>query len=118
MIARLIPRAALVTPNLPKAYRLTDLAGDADMGALATGFLGGGAHAVLLKGGQAGGPQAIDWLMRPDAPPLGYAAVRKPGGDRRGTGCTLASAIAAHLACGHDLPTVCGQAKRFLADWM
>lgn len=117
MIARLVPRAALVTPNLPEAYRLTGLAGEADLGSLAAGFFAMGARAVLLKGGHASGPGAIDWLMRPNAPPLSFAAVRRPG-DRRGTGCTLASAIAAHLASGSDLPTACGQAKRYLADWI
>lgn len=117
MIARLIPQAALVTPNLLEACRLTGLAGEADLSSLAAGFFAMGAQAVLLKGGHARGPQAIDWLMRPDTAPISFAAARKPG-DRRGTGCTLASAIAAHLARGRDLPTACGQAKRYLADWI
>ncbi len=116
LIRWLIPRATLVTPNLPEALCLTGLASNADSQSLAAGFFAMGARAVLLKGGHAGGAEAVDWLLRPTAPPLGFAAARKPG-CRRGTGCTLASAIAAHLARGADLPTACGLAKRYLADW-
>lgn len=116
MIARLVPRATLVTPNLPEASRLTGLPADAERASLAAGFFAMGAQAVLLKGGHAGGPDAVDWLMRPNLAPLRFMAPRKPG-SRRGTGCTLASAIAGYLSCGDDLATACGAAKRYLADW-
>lgn len=117
MIARLIPRAALVTPNLPEAAALTGLAPDAAPGDLAARLFTMGARAVLLKGGHADGAEAVDWLLRPDTAPLRFAAPRKPG-TRRGTGCTLASAIAANLARGDDLATACGHAKRYLSAWM
>ena len=117
MIARLIPHAAPVTPNLPEAARLTGLQSGAAIGALAAGFFAMGALAVLLKGGHASGTEAVDWLLRPDAAPLRFGAPRKPG-TRRGTGCTLASAIAVQLARGHDLATACGHAKRYLAAWI
>ncbi len=117
MVAQLIPRAALVTPNLPEAARLTGLQSGAALGDLAEGFFAMGARAVMLKGGHADGAEAVDWLLRPDTAPLRFAAPRQPG-TRRGTGCTLASAIAAHLARGDDLATACGQAKRYLSDWL
>ena len=117
MIARLIPRAALVTPNLPEAARLTGLQSGAAMGALASGFFAMGAQAVLLKGGHASGAEAVDWLLRPDAAPLRFANLRKPG-SRHGTGCTLTSAIAIHLARGVDLATDCAQAKCYLSAWL
>ena len=117
MIARLIPRAALVTPNLPEAACLTGLQSGAAIGALAAGFFAMGARAVLLKGGHAGGTEAVDWLLRPDAAPLRFGAPRQPG-TRRGTGCTLASAIAVHLARGDDLATACLQAKCYLSAWL
>lgn len=117
MIAQLIPKAALVTPNLPEAVQLTGLQGDATVRALASGFFAMGARAVLIKGGHADGPEAVDWLLRPDAAALRFATSRKPG-SRRGTGCTLASAIAARLAQGDDLATACGEAKRYLAAWI
>ena len=117
MITRLIPRATLMTPNLPEAARLTGLQSGAALGALASGLFAMGARAVLLKGGHASGAEAVGWLLRPDAAPLRFAAPRQPG-TRRGTGCTLASAIAALLARGHDLATACGHAKRYLAAWI
>ena len=49
-------------------------------------------------------------------PPLRLAALRKTG-TRRGTGCTLASAIAARLARGDDLVTACAEAKHYLNGW-
>lgn len=75
------------------------------------------AQAVLLKGGHANGPEVVDLLWCPGSAPLHFVAPRQPG-SRRGTGCTLASAIAVHLARGHDLATACGQAKRYLAAWI
>ena len=116
MIARLIPHAALITPNLPEAAILTGLAPDAGMDKMATAFFAMGAQAVLLKGGHASGPEAVDWLLRPVGDSLRLAALRKPG-KRRGTGCTLASAIAARLARGDDLATACAEAKRYLNGW-
>ncbi|WP_426035562.1 hydroxymethylpyrimidine/phosphomethylpyrimidine kinase [Cypionkella sp. TWP1-2-1b2] len=116
MIARLIPRAALVTPNLPEAAILTGLTADAPLQDLATAFFVMGAKAVLLKGGHADGPEAVDWLHRPNHLPLRFAAPRKPG-TRRGTGCTLATAIAAQLALGKDLIKACDHAKRYLSAW-
>ncbi|MEO5615208.1 MAG: hydroxymethylpyrimidine/phosphomethylpyrimidine kinase, partial [Cypionkella sp.] len=85
MMTRLIPRAALVTPNLPEAAILTGLSADAPLQDLAAGFFAMGAQAVLLKGGHADGPEAVDWLFRPGHIPLGFAAPRKLG-TRRGTG--------------------------------
>lgn len=116
MIAQLIPRAALVTPNLPEAARLTGLQCGAAMGDLAEGFFAMGARAVLLKGGHAEGPEAVDWLLRPGTAPMRFAAPRQPC-TRRGTGCTLASTIAVHLAWGDEVATACGQAKRYLTEW-
>ena len=117
MIARLFPRAALVTPNLPEAITLTGLAPEASRNALATAFFAMGARAILLKGGHADGAEAVDWLLRPNVAPLSFTAPRKPG-TRRGTGCTLATAIAAHLARGDDLARACGYAKDCLRDWI
>ena len=57
------------------------------------------------------------WLLRPGIAPLRFAAPRQPG-TRRGTGCTLASAIAIHLARGVDLATACAQAKCYLSAWL
>ena len=116
MIARLVPRAALITPNLPEAAILTGLAPDAGLDSIAAAFFALRAKAVLLKGGHAEGPESVDWLLRPGGDPLRLAALRKPG-TRRGTGCTLASAIAAYLARGGDLASACAEAKHYLSGW-
>lgn len=116
MIARLIPRAALLTPNLPEAAILTGLPADASLQDLAAGFFAMGAQGVLLKGGHADGPEAVDWLWCRGHAPLRFAAPRKSG-TRRGTGCTLATAIAARLALGDDLTKACDHAKRYLSAW-
>lgn len=116
MITRLIPRATLLTPNLPEAATLTGLPADAPLQDLAAAFFAMGAQAVLLKGGHADGPEAVDWLWCRGHAPLRFAAPRKSG-TRRGTGCTLATAIAAHLALGDDLATSCDHAKRYLSAW-
>ena len=116
LITRLLPRAALLTPNLLEAALLTGLHPGAAPDRLAAAFFAMGARAVLLKGGHAEGPEAVDWLLRPGAAPLAFRAPRHPG-TRRGTGCTLASAIAAELARGHDLPAACAAARRYVAQW-
>ena len=116
LIARLIPRATLLTPNLPEAAMLTGLPADAPLQDLAAGFFTMGAQAVLLKGGHADGSEAVDWLWCRGHAPLRFAAPRKSG-TRRGTGCTLATAIAAHLALGDDLAAACDHAKRYLSAW-
>ena len=84
---------------------------------MARAFFAMGARAVLLKGGHAEGPEAVDWLLRPSVAALRFAALRKPG-TRRGTGCTLASTITVHLARGVDLATACTQAKCDLNVWL
>ena len=116
MIAQLFPRATLLTPNLPEAATLTGLPAVTPLQDLAAAFFAMGAQAVLLKGGHADGPEAVDWLWCRGRAPLRFAAPRKSG-TRRGTGCTLATAIAAHLALGDDLVTSCDHAKRYLSAW-
>ncbi|WP_417627532.1 hydroxymethylpyrimidine/phosphomethylpyrimidine kinase [Pararhodobacter aggregans] len=117
MIARLFPRAALIAPNLPEAARLTGLPEATAPDRLAAALVALGARAVLLKGGHGQGTEAVDWLFRPDAPALRLASPRKPG-TKRGTGCTLASAIAGHLALGADLAVACAGAKAHLDGWL
>jgi hydroxymethylpyrimidine/phosphomethylpyrimidine kinase len=102
---RLIPQAALVTPNLDEASIL--------LGRKALGGVGAEAEAVelaktygvpfLLKGGHAEGDVLIDVLAWPDGRTVTYKARRAPGVDTHGSGCTLSAAITAHLALGKGL---------------
>jgi hydroxymethylpyrimidine/phosphomethylpyrimidine kinase len=98
---RLVPRAAVLTPNLPEAEILLGgpIADVAAIRAAARALLGLGCRAVLLKGGHLDGDAVHDIL----ATPLGLREWTSPRIDSRhthGTGCTLASAIAAGLAQG------------------
>ena len=115
--ARLLPRALLLTPNLVEAAVLLDEAPAADeVGALAQAhrLLACGAQAVLLKGGHAAGAQATDLLVRAGAADERLAGPRIAA-TLRGTGCALASAIAAHLARGGSLLQACRDAKAYVS---
>ncbi|MFC4560733.1 bifunctional hydroxymethylpyrimidine kinase/phosphomethylpyrimidine kinase [Nocardiopsis mangrovi] len=96
--SELLPRADLVTPNLPEAAALLgeDEAGDLDaMRAQAGRLLDLGARRVLLKGGHLGGDTSTDLLVAADAAPQVFTAERVATRNTHGTGCTLSSAIAA-----------------------
>ena len=93
----------VVSPNLPEAAALADLPPGADPADLARPLLERGAAAVWLKGGHGGGSQVEDfWITSQGVQSLGRVA-RLPG-DRRGTGCTLASAWLGFRLGGLDGP--------------
>ena len=120
LLQHLLARATLITPNLPEAAKLTGLPeemGDDSRNATAAALIAMGAQAVLLKGGHADGPWATDWLHRPGQPPLAFTAPRLPH-DKRGTGCTLATALTVALASGADLPEACAFAREHLQRWL
>jgi hydroxymethylpyrimidine/phosphomethylpyrimidine kinase len=116
MRARLFPQTALLTPNLPEAASLCGMAPAADRTVLleqARSLLATGVRAVLLKGGHAAGPQAVDFLLTAHEAPQWHASPRLAA-SRRGTGCALASAIAAGLASGLSPEAACRAAKRYV----
>lgn len=116
LVRELFPRTALVTPNLDEAALLVDrpLRSEADMEAAARELLARGANAVLLKGGHLEGDTVSDLLLAKDADPQWMRAPRIATANTHGTGCTLSSAIAAHLALGADLPQAVRQAREFV----
>ncbi len=114
---RLIPLAALLTPNAPEAAALTGLAVETedDMRRAGEALLQLGARAVLMKGGHVEGPVVVDLLMTP------YAETRFETGrlDTRhthGTGCTLASACAVGLAQGLGLDRSVARARDYVLE--
>lgn len=120
MRALLFPRATLLTPNLPEAALLTgcpEARTPQERARQAEILLQTGTSAVLLKGGHDAGPEVTDWLFRRETAPIGFSSPRAPGG-RRGTGCTLATAIACQLAQGKDLETAVGAAIRYTRAWI
>ena len=112
---RLLPLATVVTPNVAEAAALCDIQVDSIGSAreAARRIAGLGVAAVVIKGGHLSGPQAIDLLFHDgvftelEAPRVDLAAIH-------GTGCTFASAIAAGLALGDDVPGAVRRAKRYI----
>ncbi|MCK5944927.1 MAG: hydroxymethylpyrimidine/phosphomethylpyrimidine kinase [Planctomycetes bacterium] len=102
---QLVPLATLLTPNAPELQQLA--AGDPEA------LLRAGAGAVLCKGGHGDGDQAVDELWTGE-PPFRFARERFACGPVRGTGCALASAIAARLADRCGLVEAC----RLAGDWL
>jgi hydroxymethylpyrimidine/phosphomethylpyrimidine kinase len=114
----LIPRALLITPNLPEAAALLDAPiaeSEAEMRVQGERLLALGSKAVLVKGGHAEGAESVDLLIEPSAITR-LAADRIATRNTHGTGCTLSSAIAAGLAKGLSLAEAVRAAKTYLTD--
>jgi hydroxymethylpyrimidine/phosphomethylpyrimidine kinase len=116
LVAQLLPLATVVTPNLPEAALLLGVPPARDEAAAleqARELLRRGARAVLLKGGHASAPDSVDLLLTPGAAPERLSAPRIRA-NLRGSGCALASAIAAHLAQEVPLAEACARAKDYV----
>jgi hydroxymethylpyrimidine/phosphomethylpyrimidine kinase len=111
----LVPRATLVTPNLPEASVLTGLAPQTDPGELGGALLALGPGAVLLKGGHGDGP-ASDDLLVDGRGGTWFRAPRIDTPHTHGTGCTLSAAVATRLALGDPLADAVGAAKAYLDE--
>jgi len=112
----LIPRALLITPNLPEAAALLDAPiarSETEMRQQGERLIALGARAVLIKGGHGDGPESIDLLIEPNAVAR-LAADRIATRNTHGTGCTLSSAIAAGLAKGRNLNVAVREAKAYV----
>jgi hydroxymethylpyrimidine/phosphomethylpyrimidine kinase len=118
LLALLLPRATLLTPNIPEAAQLlgaTPAASAEEIIEQGRALCSLGAAAVLVKGGHDSGPLAIDWLVT-GAGCVRRLAAPRLAATRRGTGCTLASAIAAGLAGGAPLELACERAKAHVTE--
>ncbi|PSK96591.1 hydroxymethylpyrimidine kinase /phosphomethylpyrimidine kinase [Murinocardiopsis flavida] len=115
----LLPRADLVTPNLPEAADLlgTEEAADLDaMRAQGAALLELGAGRVLMKGGHLPTREATDLLLAPGAEPEVLRAPRVDTKNTHGTGCTLSSAIAALRPRRPGWPEAVRDAKSYLTE--
>jgi hydroxymethylpyrimidine/phosphomethylpyrimidine kinase len=112
---RFIARAALVTPNAPEAEALTGrpIAGLDDMRRAAEALLRMGAHAVMVKGGHVAGDTVRDLVVTARESFI-LEAERIETQHTHGTGCTLASAIAAGLAQGMALKPAIERAHAYV----
>jgi hydroxymethylpyrimidine/phosphomethylpyrimidine kinase len=112
----LIPRALIITPNLPEAAVLLDgtiAASEGDMRDQAERLLALGPRSVLVKGGHGEGPESVD-IFFDGAIELRLPAPRIATRNNHGTGCTLSSAIAAGLAKGLQLVEAVAEAKAYV----
>ena len=104
VVERLLPRAALATPNRAEYGDGADYAA---------------CPAVLLTGGDDGGGEVVDRLLRPGAPPLELRQPRLPGGEAvHGTGCALSSALAVELGRGRPLEEAVRAASAAVRAWL
>jgi len=116
MRARLFPLATVLTPNIPEAASLCGTAPAASREALleqARALAAMGARSVLLKGGHGAGAEAVDLLISMQGAPQWLSSPRLEA-RCRGTGCALASAIAAALAGGQSVEEACRSGKRYV----
>ncbi len=114
---RLIPHAALITPNLPEAAALLkEPVADSAAAIESQGarLLAMGCQAVLIKGGHGQGSESIDYLFH-GGRTIALAAPRIATKNTHGTGCSLSSAIAAGLAKGEDLESAVRGAKAWIS---
>lgn len=113
---RLLPAAALVTPNLPEAEALTGISirSADDLRRAARHLHNLGARAVLIKGGHGQG-DAVDVLFD-GAEWREFRSARIATGHTHGTGCTYSAAITAGLACGLALGEAVARAKRYVSE--
>ncbi len=113
----LVPRARVITPNLPEAALLLDMQvarDEAEMEAQARALIERfHAQAVLIKGGHGAGAESADLLVE-QGNVTRFAEKRIATKNTHGTGCTMSSAIAAGLAKGSDLITATRAAKAYV----
>jgi hydroxymethylpyrimidine kinase/phosphomethylpyrimidine kinase len=122
LLTELLPRVLVVTPNVPEAEALSGrrISSDEDMREAARRLHAMGPAAVIVKGGHREARDnepgtVVDLLFDGRS----FHELRTARVDRRsvpgGTGCRFASAVAAYLALGHELPDAAARAQRHVA---
>lgn len=111
----LLPRAAVLTPNLPEAAVLSGLKESASMSDHAQAIREYAPHAwLVIKGGHGTGDWSVDRVFGPHGIQFDMQLPRIATTSTHGTGCTLSAAIAAGLALGLDAPMAIRKARRFV----
>ncbi|MFJ4848882.1 bifunctional hydroxymethylpyrimidine kinase/phosphomethylpyrimidine kinase [Streptomyces sp. NPDC088733] len=110
----LLPLATVATPNLDEVRQLTGVVVDGEPGMreAAAAVLALGPRWALIKGGHLDG-DAVD-LLTDGTQEHWLRAPRHDNRHTHGTGCTLAAAVASHLALGLDVPDAVGAAKEYV----
>jgi hydroxymethylpyrimidine/phosphomethylpyrimidine kinase len=114
--AELLPRARVVTPNIPEAEALCGrpVASAGDLREAARRIHAMGPAAVIIKGGHGTGAELVD-LLFDGTHFTEFRTARILTRNTHGTGCTFASAVAAHLALGRPLEDAVGRAQAYVA---
>ena len=110
-----IPRAALITPNIPEVEALLNITivDNRSLEGAARSLLDLGAKAVLIKGGHLKEDQVVDlFLTRTDA--RRFVKPRRGFKNVHGTGCALSAAITAYLARGSSLADAVASAEAYV----
>ena len=118
LVLRLLPLASLVTPNVPEAEILTGMTikTPRDLERAADALLGLGPSAVLMKGGHLEGDTVVDVLRTADGADHRFEGPRIVSRSTHGTGCTLASGIAAGIAEGLTLQGAVQRARDYVVQ--
>jgi hydroxymethylpyrimidine kinase/phosphomethylpyrimidine kinase len=114
-VKRLIPYAAVVTPNIDEASALVGwpVSSPADMAGAAGQLAADGAKYVVITGGAVPGDEALDALWTPAGARFLHAP-RVPTRNTHGTGGTFSAAVAARLALGDAIPDALSHAKEYV----
>jgi hydroxymethylpyrimidine/phosphomethylpyrimidine kinase len=115
--SKLLPRATVLTPNIPEAAMLAGrpITGAKDAQDVGRELLALGPKAVLMKGGHLEGPKVVDLLIT-EKRAIRMESPRIPTPHTHGTGCTLASGIATGLAQGLALEAAAQRARDYLME--
>jgi hydroxymethylpyrimidine/phosphomethylpyrimidine kinase len=116
MINELLPLARVATPNLPEAEALSGrrITSPEDAREAARRIHEMGAAAVIITGGHQGSGQEVVDLLFDGHAFHEFRAPRLESRHTHGTGCTFASAVAAGLALGHDVPDAARRAQLYV----
>lgn len=111
----IVPRATVITPNVPEARALTGTDGDGPSDdALLDALLGLGPAWAMITGGHR--EEAVDLLAGPGGQRHRFAGPRHPDGAAHGSGCTHSSTLAARLARGASVPDAAAAARAAASD--
>ena len=115
LVSLLVPLATVLTPNAPEAAALTgiDVADESGQQRAGEALLELGATAALVKGGHLEGPEVVDLLITADET-VRFSDPRIDSVNTHGTGCTLASSIAAGIAQGLVLKEAVARARAYI----
>ncbi|NDV64445.1 bifunctional hydroxymethylpyrimidine kinase/phosphomethylpyrimidine kinase [Bacteroides sp. 224] len=115
----LYPRVSLLTPNIPEAELLTGIPikNEKDRAQAGDYFLNQGCKAVLIKGGHwTDNKESVDVLFSQDSAPQSFSSGFIRTLNMHGTGCSLASAIAAYMALGDEMTVAIKNAKEYITE--